>query len=292
MYALELGAGAAHWQKSLAVLTVSAMSGALAIVAARRRPKTSLIDLESMRKPTYAQAVYGASAFRIAVSVLPFLLPLMFQLAFGLSAFRSGLYLLALFAGDMSMKAMVVPVLRRWGFRQVMLVNGVLTAGSLALCATLGPATPVALLLVILCVHGAMRSLEFTCMGTLAFTEIPSSGMGRANGFLSAVMQLGMGMGVPVGAMSVRLMGQLRGETVGTPVLRDFHGAILFAAVLALGPVFNSLKLSPDAGARTSGHRRGTAGVAEIEEPEEFLVPSAAANGAGEVAGGRVVPHA
>ena len=296
VWALEMGAGGEFGRRALGVLTLSAISGALAIAAARRRPLTSLIDLASMRKPTYAQAVYGASAFRVAVSVLPFLLPLMFQLAFGLSAFRSGLYLLALFAGDMSMKALVVPVLRRWGFRRVMLVNGVMTAGSLALCATLGPATPVALLLVILCVHGAMRSLEFTCMGTLAFTEIPSSGMSRANGFLSAVMQLGMGMGVPVGAMSVRLMGRFDQHASGSPTLRDFHGAILFAAVLALGPVFNSLKLAPDAGARTSGHRGdgivaaleevriSEAGISEVEisDAEEAPVAFAAGHEAGE----------
>ncbi len=256
VYALETGVDVAHWRKALLILTGSALCGALAVVSAKRRPESSLIDLESMRRPTYAQAIYGASAFRIAVSVLPFLLPLMFQLAFGLSAFRSGLYLLALFAGDMSMKALVMPVLRRWGFRQTMLVNGILTTVSLALCALLTPATPVVLLLLILCVHGALRSLEFTCMSTLAFTEIPFRGMSRANGFLSAVMQLGMGMGVPFGAICLGLLARAHGHAISTPSLGDFHLAILVAAVLSLGPAINSLLLAPDAGAVTSGHRR------------------------------------
>ena len=87
-------------------------------------------------------SIYGASGFRIAVSVLPFLLPLMFQIGFGLSAFASGMYLLALFAGDLSMKAIVIPVLRRFGFRRILIVNGVITASSIALCATFSPATP------------------------------------------------------------------------------------------------------------------------------------------------------
>ena len=102
--------------------------GWLAIVAAHRNPATSLIDLESMQLKTYALSVYGASAFRIAVSVLPFLLPLMFQIAFGFNAFHSGLYLLALFAGDLSMKAFVIQVLRRFGFRRILIVNGTITA--------------------------------------------------------------------------------------------------------------------------------------------------------------------
>ena len=255
VYAMEIGADPAHRHKTIAILAISLTSGGVALAVARKRPRTSFIDLESLRRKTFAQAVYGASAFRIAVSVLPFLLPLMFQIAFRLSAFRSGLYLLALFAGDMSMKALVVPVLRRWGFRQVMLVNGVCTAVSLALCATLTPATPVPFLLALLAIHGAFRSLEFTCMGTLAYTEIPPASMSRANGFLSAVMQLGMGMGVPVAAISVRLFARANGDSVGNPALRDFHLAIVVAAVLSLGPVLNSLGLPPDAGASASGHR-------------------------------------
>ena len=264
VYAMELVGGAnQHWQTPAALVLLSLTAGLLAVLPARRRPATSLIDLEALRRSTYAQAVYGASAFRVAVSVLPFLLPLMFQLAFGLSAFRSGLYVLALFAGDLSMKSLVVQVLRRFGFRRVMIVNGILTAVSLAACATLGPSTPVPLLVSILFLHGAFRSMEFTCMGTLAYTEIPPQRMSRANGFLSAVIQLGMGLGVPVGAISLRLMARAHGDSLATPALRDFHCAILVAAVLALGPVFNSLVLAEDAGSATSGHQpaKGRLGI-------------------------------
>ena len=142
VYAMEkLGADGVRWQLPAAILALSLLSGALAIVAARRKPATSLIDLESLKMKTYSLSVYGASAFRIAVSVLPFLLPLMFQIAFGLNAFRSGVYLLALFAGDLSMKAFVIQVLRRFGFRRILIVNGVITAASMALCAVLSPAT-------------------------------------------------------------------------------------------------------------------------------------------------------
>jgi len=125
----------------------------------------------------------------------------MFQIDFGLNAFRSGLYLLALFAGDLSMKAFVIQVLRHFGFRRILIVNGVITAASIALCATLGPATPTVVILAVLSIHGACRSMQFTCMTTLAYTEIPHERMSRANGFLSAVMQLSLGMGVAIGAM-------------------------------------------------------------------------------------------
>jgi len=256
VFAMEkLGGEGGRWQLPVAILGLSVLSGGLAIVSARRKPATSLIDLESLKLKTYSLSVYGASAFRISVSVLPFLLPLMFQIAFGLNAFRSGLYLLALFAGDLSMKAFVIQVLRRFGFRRILIVNGVATVVSMALCATLGPGTPPIVIVLILFVHGAFRSMEFTCMTTLAYTEISPEKMSRANGFLSAVMQLSMGLGVAVGAITLRLVAHARGHSAAMPQLRDFHLAILCIALLALGPVFDSLGLPPDAGATTSGHR-------------------------------------
>ena len=257
VYAMEkLGSEGVQWQLPGIVLALSLLSGVSAIVAARRNPATSFIDLESMKLKSYSLSVYGASAFRISVTVLPFLLPLMFQIAFGLNAFQSGLYLLALFAGDLSMKVIVIQVLRRFGFRRILIVNGVITAASMALCATLSPATPIVLILSILFFHGAFRSMQFTCMTTLAYAEIPPGRMSRANGFLSAVMQLSMGMGVAVGAITLRLVAHAHGHSAAMPQLRDFHLAILLVAILALGPVFNSLGLPADAGATTSGHRQ------------------------------------
>jgi EmrB/QacA subfamily drug resistance transporter len=256
VYGMEnLGSEGVSWHAPGIVLALSALSGVAAIVAAQRHPATSLIDLESMRLKSYSLSVYGGSAFRIAVSVLPFLLPLMFQIAFGLNAFRSGLYLLALFAGDLSMKAFVIQSLRRFGFRRILIVNGTICAGSMALCALLSPATATILVVAVLFLHGALRSMQFTCMTTLAYAEIPSVRMSRANGFLSAVMQLSMGMGVAIGAITLRLVAHARGHSAAAPQLRDFHLAILFISVLALGPVLDSLGLSPDAGATTSGHR-------------------------------------
>jgi EmrB/QacA subfamily drug resistance transporter len=255
VYAMEkLGGEGMHWQLPGSILVLSLVSGAVAIVVARRNPTRSLIDFESLKLKTYSLSVYGASAFRISVSVLPFLLPLMFQIAFGLNAFRSGLYLLSLFAGDLSMKAFVIQVLRRFGFRRVLIINGIITVASIAICAIFSPTTPPLVIVAILFFHGACRSMQFTCMTTLAYTEVPSARMSRANGFLSAIMQLSMGMGVAVGAITLRLVAHAHGHSAAMPQLRDFHLAIVLMAVLALGPVFDSLGLAHDAGAATSGH--------------------------------------
>jgi EmrB/QacA subfamily drug resistance transporter len=254
VYGLEsLGGAAMATSSALLILALSVMSGVIAVFAARRS-SYPFIDLESMRLKSYALSIYGASGFRVAVAVLPFLLPLMFQISFGMTAFQSGLYLLALFAGDLSMKGFVIQVLRRFGFRRILIVNGVITAASVAFCAVISPGTPPLLILGILYFHGATRSLEFTCMTTLAYTEIPSERMGQANGFLSAVMQLSMGVGVAVGAVTIRLVAHAHGHEAAAPRLNDFHVAILCMSLLTLAPVFDSLGLSADAGAATSRH--------------------------------------
>jgi Na+/melibiose symporter-like transporter len=255
VYAMEkLGGEGGEWKLPILILALSLISGAVAITVARSHPTKSLIDFESLRLKTYSLSIYGASLFRISVSVLPFLLPLMFQIAFGLNAFQSGLYLLALFAGDLSMKAFIIPTLRQFGFRRILIYNGVITAGSIALCAVLGPTTPAPWIVAILFFHGACRSMEFTCMTTLAYAEIPSNRMSRANGFLSAVMQLSLGLGVAIGAITLRLVAHAHGHSASAPQLRDFRLAIVLMAFLALGPVVDSLGLKPDAGAATSGH--------------------------------------
>jgi hypothetical protein len=91
-------------------------------------------------------------------------------------------------------------------------------------------------------------------MTTLAYTEIVPEKMSRASGFLSAVIQLSLGMGVAVGAVMLRIAAHSHGHLSALPGIHDFHAVILYAAVLALSPVFNSLDLEHDAGAVTSGH--------------------------------------
>jgi len=255
VYAMEkLGGENGQWQMPATILALSLLSGVVAVVIARSHPERSLIDFQSMRRRTYSLSIYGASAFRVSVAVLPFLLPIMFQIAFGLTAFQSGLYVLVLFAGDLSMKAVIIPTLRRFGFRNVLIVNGVITVASIAACATLSPATPVPLIVAILYFHGGCRSMEFTCITTLAFSEVDSSHMSRANSFLSAAMQLTSGMGVAVGAITLRMVAHAFGHSGAAPQLRDFHAAILLISLLSFGPVIDALGLKPDAGAATSGH--------------------------------------
>jgi MFS family permease len=204
--------------------------------------------------PTFAVAIWGGSLFRIAIGTVPFLLPLLLQIGFGLNAFTSGLLVLALFAGNLAIKPLTTPILRRFGFRGVLIVNGLLNAVSILACALLSADTPFAIIAFVLFFGGVCRSLQFTCIASLSFSDIPPARMSGASTFSSTVQQLTMGMGIAVGAIALHLAMLLRGGMSAAPVVTDFRLAFVLIALIAAAGVLDCIPLSRQAGAQVSGH--------------------------------------
>jgi MFS family permease len=221
-----------------------------------RRTAHPLIQFEALKQRTFAVVIWGGSLFRLAISVSPFLLPLMFQIAFGLSAFQSGLLVLAMFAGNLFMKPATTPILKRFGFRRVLVVNGLVTAALIGSFSLLSPNTPTALMIVLLFAHGLSRSMQFTGISTLAFVDVPQSQMSSANSFFTVMTQMSMGMGVAAGAMALRLAAWLRSGPSSAPTIADFHLAFGMVSIVAVLAVVDCLGLDRNAGAEVSGHAR------------------------------------
>jgi EmrB/QacA subfamily drug resistance transporter len=255
VYGMELvGREGAQWGTTSVYLLSGLGLGVLAVLHFRRAP-APLLNLDLLKIKTFAITLQGGSLFRIAISVSPFLLPLMFQVGFGLNAFQSGLLMLGLFTGNLLMKSVSTPVLRRFGFRAVLTTNGVLTAVWMAGCALLFPQTPKSLIIFLLFLNGLSRSMQFTSLGTLAFADIVKPDLSSATSFFSMITQMSMGMGVAVGAIALRLAGFLDGNSRGVPTTREFHVAFLLVSVLTLLAAADCFTLEPDAGAAISGHR-------------------------------------
>jgi hypothetical protein len=170
-----------------------------------RRAPEPLFDLRRLSTATFAVAIFGGSLSRMAIGAVPFLLPLMFQVGFGLIAFHAGLFVLAVFAGNLAMKAGTTRVLRAFGFRRVLLANGLLTAASILACALLSSATPLPVIAAVLFFGGLTRSMQFSAFNTIAFADIPTPRLAAANTLFSTVFPLAMGLGVALGALGVRL---------------------------------------------------------------------------------------
>ena len=210
-----------------------------------------MIDLTLLEVPTFRASVVGGFLFRIGIGATPFLLPLMLQAGFGLSAFNSGLLTFAAAAGAMLMKVTAPPILRRFGFRRVLLANALISSAFIAANGLFQPTTPHLLILAVLLAGGFFRSLQFTCINTLGYADIERARMSRATSFASMMQQLSLTVGVGTGALLLHLSAAARGgEHLATG---DFAAAFFGVAILAAISVLAYVPLAADAGAEVSG---------------------------------------
>ena len=170
-----------------------------------------MLDLRLLQVRTFRASVMGGFLFRMGIGALPFLLPLLLQAGFGLSAFESGQLTFAAALGALSMKLVAKPILRRHGFRRVLLINAALSAVSLGAIALFRPDTPHAVILAVLLIGGFFRSLQFTSINTLGYADIEPQRMSRATSFASMAQQLSLSAGVATGAILLHLTMAARG---------------------------------------------------------------------------------
>ena len=250
MYGLVLvGQPGAGGRVSVAVLLAAAVFGFLAI-RHMGRVASPLLDLRLLRLPGFAMTVWGGSASRMAIGAVPFLVPLLLQVGFGLNAFHAGLLILAGAAGNLGMKTLTTPVLRRFGFRTVLAVNGLLASLSVAACAALSPDTPRTAIVAVLFAGGLCRSMQFTALNTVQFDGVPGPRMSGASTLASMVQQMALGMGVALGAVALNVSEALRGAAA--PGLIDFRAAFLMVAAVGLFGVIHALCLPKTVGAEIS----------------------------------------
>ncbi|HVZ51010.1 MAG TPA: MFS transporter, partial [Pseudolabrys sp.] len=222
------------------------------LVHAKHTPYPAL-DLTLFRLPTFFVSVVGGSTFRIGVGAMPFLLPLMLQVGFGMTPFQSGLITFASAVGAMTMKMAAARILRRFGFRGVLIANALISAVFLAICAAFTATTPIVIMLVLLLIGGFFRSLQFTCINTLAYADVETARVSRATSLVSVAQQLAMSFGVAFGALAVETTLRVHGGETLSAV--DFPPAFLAVGFVSLLSVLFFLRLSPEAGAELADRR-------------------------------------
>ena len=165
-----------------------------------------LMQLRVLRVQTLRITVSAGSLYRAVIIAVPFLLALQLQLEFGWTPLASGLLIAVLFLGNVTIKPATTPLMRRFGIKRVLLVNGVASIGCFALLATLRPDMPVAVMVVILYVSGAFRSIGFTAYNSLAFADVHGEELTHANTLNASVQELASGLGVAVAALLLSLL--------------------------------------------------------------------------------------
>jgi len=239
------------------LLCGGAISALAYLIHARRTP-APILDLNLFRLPTFRASIFGGFLFRLGIGALPFLLPLLLQIGFHLTPFESGLITFTTALGSMFMKAAVASVLHRFGYRNVLLYNALISSVFLTACASFVQGMPFAAMVAILLSGGFFRSLQFTAINTIAYAEIEPAKMSRATAMVAAAQQLSLSTGVAIGALVVELMLRLRHST--TMGINDFPPAFLFVGLLSASAVFIFMRLPHDAGAELAGRKPEAAG--------------------------------
>jgi EmrB/QacA subfamily drug resistance transporter len=247
-----LGRGLAPLWLVALMIVMGAASLAGYIRHARGNPD-AILDLGLLSNQTFFAGVVGGFIFRVGIGAIPFLLPLMLQLGFGLTPFASGSLTFAAAAGAMLMKFSAAFVLRRFGFRSVLVLNTIISSAFLASYSLFTAQTPNWLLLVALLAGGFFRSLQFTALNAIGYADVDQAKMSKATSFASVAQQVSQTVGVATGAAAIEVLQLAYGDSA--LATRDFAGAFVIVALVSLSSLLVFRRLQPDAGALVSGRK-------------------------------------
>ncbi|MBJ7410005.1 MAG: MFS transporter [Phenylobacterium sp.] len=217
------------------------------------RTPHAVIQLRIFRKPTFTASVIGGGFMRVAMGANPFLLAMLLQVAFGMSAFAAGLMTFISAVGALVMKTTAPPILRRFGFRTVLLVNAVIVGLSFVAYALFRPDWPQWAIMAVLGVGGFFRSLQFTALNGLAYADIDTDEMSRAATTASMVQQLVQSIGIGLSASLLHLLMVTAGATRLTA--DTVAPAFVIVGLVTMISMFWFARLPTDAGDEMNGRR-------------------------------------
>jgi EmrB/QacA subfamily drug resistance transporter len=240
------------WSIVAALVAIGSIAMTLYVMHARRTG-SPVLDFSLLRLSTLRASIVGGFMFRLGIGALPFLLPLLMQIGFGLTPFQSGLVTFASSAGAMGMKALAARIIRTFGFRNMMTINAVVSAFFLGACALFTVTTPLLLIMIILVVGGFFRSLQFTSLNTIAYADIQTPSMSRATTLSSVAQQLWLSAGVAVGAFSVETTMWFRHMTELDATV--FAPAFVVVSIISAASAYFFWQMPDDAGHEISGRK-------------------------------------
>ena len=253
---------------AVAALVVGSAALGGYVVHARRHAQP-LLDLKLFALPTFRAGVAGGSLFRIGVGASPFLLPLMLQVGFGLSAVQSGMLTFVSSIGAIFMKTLAASVLKRLGFRRVLVLNALLASAMLCAFGLFRPGTPHALIMVVLLVSGFFRSLQFTSLNAISYAEVDQPRMGQASSMAGMVQQLSLSLGVAIGGYLLEIVGAIANRPATD--VGNFYFAFLGVGLISMSSALLMWRLPRNAGAEMAGRARPGK---EVAEPKPAQLPA------------------
>ncbi|MFJ5957633.1 MFS transporter [Paenarthrobacter sp. NPDC092416] len=236
------------------VAAVVVGAGALSLAGAvwwMAKARFPLFNLNVFGTRTFRATSTGGFIYRLTISSVPFLLPLMFQDGFGWDPLKAGIMVAAVFVGNIGIKPATTPIIRRFGFKPVLVFASFASAVTFALCAFLDAQTPEPLIFALLLFSGAFRSIGFSAYASVQYADIVPGQLPSANAISATLVQLAAAAGIAVGALFLRLFETA--DVFGTDQVSAYKGAFIAMALLMLISTVDSLTLHRHAGAEVSG---------------------------------------
>lgn len=248
-FAFEVGRLLPPWAVS-GLLAAGVLLLAAYVPYARYRPD-AVLDLSLFAIRTFRVSTLAGGLSRVGVNAVPFMLPLLFQIGFGLSPVQSGSLTFVSSLGTLVVRPASAWLMRRFGYRGLLSANGVLCAAIIASFALVQPTTPHWLVFLMILLFGVARSTQFMTTNTLTYADTPPGKLSRSTSLGGVVQQLTVSFGVSIAAA---LLGVIAGPG-RLPDVGDFHDAFLVVALITLASAPGFLRLRPEDGAQVSGYR-------------------------------------
>jgi hypothetical protein len=220
-----------------------------------KRTAHPLLRLKLLAVRTFRVAVSGNLFTRLGIGGIPFLLPLLYQVGLGFSPIQSGLLIMPQAFAAMSLKLTMPLILKRFGYKAVLVSNTILLGVMILLFATIGPGTPVWLIVMMAFTYGFLTSLQYTSMNTLAYADVGEHDAAGASTIASTVQQLAVSFGIATASLAAALFIPDRLRATPTQLLHGIHLAFLGLAALTIVSTIVFARLKADDGAAVSRHK-------------------------------------
>ena len=186
-----------------------------------------LLQLNLFRIRTFSAAVSGSFFTRLGIGGVPFLLPLLYQVGLGFTPIQSGLLIMPQAIAAMSTKFLMPRILDRVGYRGVLISNTVILGLLLMVFATIGPGTPLWVIVMQAFCYGAFTSLQYTSMNTLVYADIDEDNTRSASSIASTIQQMSISFGVAAAGLTAAFFISSRLHSNPGEMIHGIHEAFL-----------------------------------------------------------------
>jgi EmrB/QacA subfamily drug resistance transporter len=211
--------------------------------------KFPLLQLGLFRTRTFAAAVGGSFFTRLGIGGVPFLLPLLYQEGLGLSPIQSGLLIMPQAVAALSTKFFMPGILKRFGYRAILATNTIVLGAMLMLFATINPATPLWIIVLLAFCYGALASTQYTSMNTLAYVDVPPQRASNASSIASTAQQLSISFGVAAAGLTTIVFLPRRDHLAPGQIMTGLHQAFLALGIFTILSTMIFRQLRPQDGA-------------------------------------------